>query len=506
MQEITDNKTVQYGDETPIAAFSTAPGNSALTLIRCSGKNSIDLAASILSSDKIKTTPGSTVIHCWVISKEQITKNREQSAKHREQSAESKELEPQVRRIDEVLVSVFRAPKSYTGEDSLDICCHGGAVTGKAVMEALKKAGFRDALPGEFTFRAFMNGKLDLTQSESVMEIVSAKTEAGRRHSVTRLSGSLQKEINDLKQLLLQVLAGAEIFLDYSEDEISPAIDIAGAEESAGKLPDKDTALLVLSRLQKLSGSWQLERIYREGITVVIAGKPNAGKSSLFNSLLKEDRSIVTETPGTTRDWIEAWVSIDGIPIRLVDTAGLRESSDSVEKIGVERSYVLLQEADIILYLIDGEHGITDEDKNYIENNCSHSVNGTRRLFIWNKCDIAPLPQPFPAADCTPICVSAKTGEGLTELYAAITKTIHLQTTDTHELSVASLGTERQKKLVDSACAALEEALALTERDEPLDLIAPMLREAVSLLGEITGEVSTADILEEMFGRFCVGK
>jgi len=496
--------SIQYGDETPIAAFSTTPGNSALTLIRCSGKGSIDLAASILSSDKIKDTPGNTVIHCWVI---------------------NKELEPQVRRIDEVLVSVFRGPKSYTGEDSIDICCHGGVVTGKAVMAALKKAGFRDALPGEFTFRAFMNGKLDLTQSESVMEIVSAKTEAGRRHSVTRLSGSLQKEIHDLKQLLVQVLASAEIFLDYSEDEISPAMD--NADEAAEKLPNKDIALSVLSRLQKLSASWQIERIYQEGITVVIAGKPNAGKSSLFNAILKEDRSIVTEIPGTTRDWIEAWVSIDGIPIRLIDTAGLRESSDSIEKIGVERSYTLIREADIILYLIDGEQGLTGEDNDYIEKNCSHNVNGAieprtcepkarssqvlnslvRHLFIWNKCDIAPLPRQFLASSLSPICVSAKTGEGLTELYASISEAIRKQVkADSFDSSEAALGTERQKKLVDSACAALEEALALTERDEPLDLIAPMIREAVNFLGEITGEVSTADILEEMFGRFCVGK
>ena len=469
---------IMYGGEDPIAAFATTPGNSALTLIRCSGKGSIDLASSIIASEKIKNTPGNTVIHGWIVNNEQ--------------------------RIDEVLVSVFRAPKSYTGEDSLDICCHGGAAAGKAVMTALKKAGFRDALPGEFTFRAFMNGKLDLTRSESVMELVSAKTEAGRRHAVTRLSGSLQNEINEIKQLLVQVLAGAEIYLDYSEDEISPAMN---ADETAGKLPNKDIALSALSRLKKLSASWQLERVYQEGITVVIAGKPNAGKSSLFNALLKEDRSIVTETPGTTRDWIEAWVSIEGIPVRLIDTAGLRDTDNFIEKIGVERSRTLLEEADIVLYLIDGdagsrETGITEEIAG-IENS-----SGSKYLTIWNKCDISPLPQPFPAADCTPVCVSAMTGEGLTELSAAIIEMIYKQTkTDVQaENQTAALGTERQKILVESACAALEEALALTEADEALDLIAPMLREAVNTLGEITGEVSTADILEEMFGRFCVGK
>ena len=489
---------ITYGDETPIAAFATTPGNSALTLIRCSGKGSIDLASSVFTPEKIKNAMGNSVIHGWITDKEQ--------------------------RIDEVLVSVFRAPKSYTGEDSFDICCHGGAVMGKAVMAALKNAGFRDALPGEFTFRAFMNGKLDLTRSESVMELVSAKTETSRRHAVMRLSGSLQNEIDELKQQLVQVLTGAEIFLDYSEDEISVGIhadgmDAADADEAAGRLPNKEIALNVLSRLKKLSASWQLERIYQEGVTIVIAGRPNAGKSSLFNSLLKEDRSIVTETPGTTRDWIEAWVSIKGIPIRLVDTAGLRESSDSVEKIGVERSRKLLQEADIVLYLIDGacagswESGIWDEIADIKSVSKNKSV-----LVLWSKCDLAPLPQQLSIADNAPIHVSAKTGSGIPELYTAITSAINKQAADQHlqDLSgvmftdnpadSASLGTERQKALVDSACAMLEEALALTERNEPLDLIAPLLREAVNALGEITGEVSTADILEEMFGRFCVGK
>jgi len=459
-----------YGDESPIAAFATNPGSGALTLIRCSGKGSIEIISSIFSQQLINVQPN-TVIHGW------ITADNE--------------------KIDEVLISIFRAPKSYTGEDSFDISCHGGVSAGKAVMAALKTAGFREALPGEFTFRAFMNGKIDLTKSESVMEIVCAKTDASRRHAVSRLSGALQKEINEIKNLLVQVLASAEIYLDYSEDEVSAE----DADEIAGNLPNKDIALQSLNRLKKLSHSWQLERIYQEGITLVIAGPPNAGKSSLFNLLLREDRSIVTEIPGTTRDWIEAFVSIEGIPIRLIDTAGLRDADDSVEKIGVERSRKILQEADFVLYLIDEK-----EIK-------QRAVNDTNReipyLYIWNKCDIVPLPQPFPVENIKPISVSAKTGEGLSELYSAIISRISQQIAffdDTSSAAYASLGTERQKKLVDAACSALEEALTLTESNNPLDLIAPLLREAVNSLGEITGEVSTADILEEMFSKFCVGK
>jgi len=465
----SNSNNANYGDDSPIVAFATTLGNSALTLIRCSGKGSIELASSIFSSP-LMSVQGNTVIHGWIVS----NKNE---------------------KIDDVLVSVFRAPKSYTGQDSLDICCHGGITAGKAVMAVLKSAGFRDALPGEFTFRAFMNGKLDLTKAESVMELVSAKTETSHRHAVSRLSGSLHNEIDNIKKLLVDVLAAVEIYLDYSEDEIS-----ADAEEAEGKLPKKDTALEALTRLKKLSASWQLERIFQEGITVVIAGCPNSGKSSLFNALLKEDRSIVTEIPGTTRDWIEAWVSIEGIPLRLIDTAGLREAADSVEKIGVERSRKLLEESDIVLYLIDGARGLTDEDKDF-------KANISRYILVWNKCDIAPLPQLLQISGQAPISVSAKTGEGLVELHAAITSAAGIKDLQLNDdSSSATLGTIRQKILVDTACSSLEEALSLSDNDEPLDLIAPLIKDAVNSLGEITGEVSTADLLEKMFSNFCVGK
>jgi len=474
-----------YGDESPIAAFATAPGNSALTLIRCSGKDSIELVSSVFSAD-LKKAEGNTIVYGWIL------KNENGEAE----------------KIDEVLVSVFRAPKSYSGEDSADICCHGGFSAGFAVMDVLKNAGFNEALPGEFTFRAFMNGKLDLTKSESVMELVSARTETGRRHAVMRLSGSLQNEINEIKNKLVQVLAGAEIFLDYSDDEVS-----ADEDEAEGKLPNLNLAVEAHERLKKLSASWQIERVYQEGITIVIAGRPNAGKSSLFNALLKEDRSIVTEIPGTTRDWIEAWVSIEGIPVRLIDTAGLRDCGDSVEVIGIERSRKLLEEADIVLYLIDGAlEEITGEDKIFINKN----ITDKRYIFIWNKSDRCQSPpnnmqniitNAKENPEMSLICVSAKTGDGLSQLYAAIISAVSRQTCfQVCESFAAAVGTERQKNLVDAACRALEEALALTVREEPLDLIAPLLRESVNQLGCITGEVSTADILEEMFAMFCVGK
>jgi tRNA modification GTPase len=308
-----------------------------------------------------------------------------------------------------------------------------------------------------------------------------------------------------------------EIFLDYSEDEVS-----ADSDEAEGVFAGHESTKEALTRLKKLAQSWQREKIYQEGILAVIAGRPNAGKSSLFNLLLKEERSIVTEIPGTTRDWIEAWVSMGGIPIRLADTAGLRgsardqnsgagDSLDPVEKIGVERSRALLQEAELVLYVIDGTIGIVAEDRVFIDEYKQGRATDKPLLILWNKADIAPpvnegaLSQAEGAGEGM-LCTSAKTGAGMEELTSAIVKAIETRVNSDIEHDTASLGTIRQKNLVDDATAALEEALVLAERKEPLDLIAPALREAVNSLGEITGEVSTADILEEMFSRFCVGK
>jgi tRNA modification GTPase len=370
-------------------------------------------------------------------------------------------------------------------------------------METLRKAGFRDSLPGEFTFRAFMNGKLDLTRAESVMELVSAKTGAGRGRAVNRLSGALEAEIRKLRDLLVQVLAETELRLDYSEDEGD-----AGGEG----LPDRSLAEEVLEGLRVLAASYRMERLYQEGALGVIAGRPNAGKSSLFNRLVKEDRSIVTDIPGTTRDWIEAWISLEGIPLRLVDTAGLRDSPDEVERIGAARSRELLAAADLVLYVIDGCTGFTGEDRRFLETLSGPSA--PLLLLLWNKADAAPPPAEGtvflePGTPPSPVlAISAKTGDGTGALCAAMTVLLESrnggETPD--ENRTPGIASARQKQLVDSAAAAVKEALDLADRGEPLDLIAPLLREGVNALGEITGEVSTADILEAIFSRFCVGK
>jgi tRNA modification GTPase len=365
-----------------------------------------------------------------------------------------------------------------------------------------------------------MNGKLDLTRSESVMELVKARTDEARDHAIARLAGRLREEITAIKGQLVETLAETELHLDYDETEISLPGERSGAPFGDGSqpgspnggLPGRDRAEAALGKLRALAGTWGRERLYQEGALAVIAGRPNAGKSSLFNALLGEDRSIVTEIPGTTRDWIEAVVSIGGIPLRLADTAGLREEGepdspgpDRVERIGVQKSRELLERADLALYLIDGARGPDSADLAFLR---SCTGKSPQVLVLWNKADMAPLPEPWALPIPAPLPLSAKTGQGLAELCGAMAGALE-RGTEAPEQGTSletGLGTGRQKELVDRSAAALEEALDLADRGEALDLIAPCLREAVNALGEITGEVSTAEILETIFSKFCVGK
>lgn len=493
-----------YGSNDPIAAHATPQAESALAVIRSSGPGCIDLMESLFSRPKaLREAPGNTIIHGWI------------------QNSRGE-------KIDEVLLSVFRNPRSYTGEDAVDISCHGGIAAARAVMQCLLDGGFRQALPGEFTFRAFMNGKLDLTRSESVIELVEAKTDESRRHALDRLSGALEAEIRAIKEDLVHALAATELFLDYSEDdgvagiaEDGRALDSERTEpvpitaaEAAGLMPDRLRVAQALGALEILADSYRIEKLYRDGALAAIAGRPNAGKSSLFNRLIREERSIVTDIPGTTRDYIEAWISLEGIPVRLVDTAGLRHAEDPIEQIGVERTKGVLQNADLILYLVDGSLGFHEEDKKLLDEYKQPELWKGQRvppvLAVWNKADVAPLVAQEETNSLPPLlAVSAKTGSGISELARAMKNV--LGGTDSASGSLqgkitVGIASERQKALVDRAITALREALGLADQRAPLDLIAPALREAVEALGEITGEVSTAEILETMFSRFCVGK
>ena len=491
-----------YGDTCPIA-IQAAQGS--IALIRICGQGSLESLAQIFSRPQaLLNAAGNTVVYGWI---------RDFSS--------SPHISPPAL-IDQVLISVYRAPRSYTGEDGADISCHGGSAAVKAVLEALRKAGFQDALPGEFTFRSFINGKMDLTQSESVMELVSAKSKHGLEHAVKRLSGTLEREIHVIRDKLLEILSALELYLVYPEEEIEEIEEIDEHDRKQEHMPQREEAEDILRKLQSLAVSYRRERLYQEGVLAVIAGRPNAGKSSLFNVLLSEDRSIVTEKPGTTRDWIEAALTIEGIPVRLADTAGIRsvllpcESQTSVmdeaEIQGIQRSRDLIEQANIILYTVDACEGLNIEDQTFLK---EYTQSRDRLLvLVWNKVDLEDtLPESIP---CLPekseffsfIPVSCKTGIGIGELCSSIASLIIENTAKDSDLGEvrAGLGTERQKDLTEKAALLLEEALLLADQKEPLDIIAPFLREALNTLGEITGEVSSADILDLMFSRFCLGK
>lgn len=461
----------KYNPDDPIAAIATALAPAALGIVRVSGKESITLVSKIFSRPKsLLNAQGNSIVYGWIVDG----------------------AEPQKSKIDEVLVSVFRSPKSFTGEDMCEISCHGGVSVVNAVFQTLLKNGFRQAEKGEFTFRAYINGKADLTKAEAVREIIDSKTTESWSHAADRLSGSLFKEIDSIKKLITDTLAAIEVDIEYPEDEET----IADSFEPA----DLENARL---RLSELVSSWKSEKIYQDGAKIVLAGKTNAGKSSLFNALLKEDRSIVSDIEGTTRDWIESWVSFDGIPARLFDTAGLRKTSDVIEAKGVELTQELASSADMVLYLVDSSKGITDEDKDFLAKNKT-----IPQILVLNKTDLAQnnIEESVPETmqEFT-VKISAKKSEGIGALTALVKKIILKDTAQGSEKT--GLGSQRQKECVIQALERVEHALEIA-RDETygLDAVVQDLEDSLDSLGEVTGEVTPDDVLGSIFAHFCVGK
>ena len=455
-----------YTPEEPIAAIATALAPSALAIIRISGKNCIELLSKVFSRPKtLNQAEGNSIIYGWIVDSE---------------NPQGKQ------KIDEVLVSVFRAPRSYTGEEMAEISCHGGVSPVTAIFNLLLKNGFRTALPGEFTFRAFINGKTDLTKSEAVKEIIDSKTDTSRSLAAGRLSGNLYNEIQSIKEKIISTIASIEVELEYPEDEenFSDSFDSTLLEQA------KDS-------LTELSKSWQSQKLYQDGARIILCGKTNAGKSSLFNALLKEERAIVSDIEGTTRDWIESWVSFDGIPARLFDTAGLRITDDVIEQRGVEMTKDLTQDADIILYLVDSTKSEAQEDIDFI-----NSFNGKIPVIkVLNKIDVL---QDSSLLDENSVKISAKTGLGISDLIKAVKNTLVKSTKS--ERTQAGLGSERQKQAVDEALDSVNHALEVSCADFTMDAVVQDLEDALSFLSEITGETTPDDILGNIFANFCVGK
>jgi len=488
----------QYTPEEAISSIATALAPAALGIVRVSGKNSIELVSKVFSRPQaLLEAPGNTIVYGWIIDKggESLPLARSSLL------ATPSNGEPAPRnapgKIDEVMCAVYRAPKSYTGEDMVEIFCHGGPAVVTAVQNLMLRSGFRQANRGEYTFRAYINGKTDLTKAEAVREIIDSHTDDSRSHAAGRLAGNLYKEIDSIKELIVKTLASIEVEIEYPEDEetISDTFDKADLEEAC-------------RRLQSLVNSWKGEKLYQDGARLVLAGRTNAGKSSLFNAILKEERAIVSDIEGTTRDWLESWASINGIPVRLFDTAGLRQTKDVIEAKGVEISRSLVHDADLLLYLVDSSQGLNDEDKDFLAE-CPVPC-----ILVWNKCDKASSDKPqkdknLSLSDLTrqsllQCRLSAKTGQGMSDLFSQI-QTV-LTSGLTTERTQAGLGSARQKEGVAEALERVKHALATASDDYSLDAVVQDLEDSLDSLSEVTGTVTPDDVLGTIFANFCVGK
>ncbi len=396
--------------------------------------------------------------------------------------------------VDEVLVGYMKAPHTYTREDIVEINCHGGIVPTKKILELVLGAGARLARPGEFSLRAFLNGRIDLAQAESIVDVIRAQTEAGLKLAVAQLNGNLSRKISDLQEKLLGLLARVEANIDFPEDDLEDST----SEELVHISED------LLQRIKNLIKGAQAGKIYREGIRTIIIGRPNVGKSSLLNALLRENRAIVTDIPGTTRDIIEEIINIRGIPLKIIDTAGLHETENIIEKIGMEKTREMIGRADLVLVVLDAGRGLAEEDLDIIS-----YVGDKKAVFLINKDDLAEKKivvknmDDF-AAGRPVLRISAKDGTGLDELEEKIFEMVmggHLSGTD--EVLVANT---RHKQALETAARHLEEAVTEIKRSVPVDVVAIDIRAAWEALGEITGSAVTEDLLNRIFADFCVGK
>ena len=395
--------------------------------------------------------------------------------------------------IDEVLVSYFKAPKSYTAENMCEINSHGGNIIVKKILELCLKNGAILAEPGEFTKRAFLNGRIDLAQAESVIDVINAKSEKEAQAGIKQLEGGLSKEIATIKQEIMDVMVNIEVSIDYPEYDVEDVTnqEILSMLESVG------------SKLSKLEKSFDNGKLIKKGIKTAIIGKPNAGKSSLLNRILKEDRAIVTEFEGTTRDTIEEFVNINGIPLKLIDTAGIRNAKDEVEKIGIHKSKEIAKEADLIIAIFDSSKELSKEDKEILE-----IIKGKKAIILLNKIDLTKEIQKddpiFKNLTDSVIEISALNNVGIDKLYEEITKLFELNEIQLdNELVITNI---RHKNLIAKAMESVEKAKHTLEEKMPIDIVAVYIKEILEDLGTITGEFVTEDIINEIFSKFCLGK
>ena len=395
--------------------------------------------------------------------------------------------------IDEVLVSYFKEPMSYTTENMCEINSHGGNIVMKKILELCLKNGAQLAEPGEFTKRAFLNGRIDLTQAESVIDVINAKSEKEVQAGIKQLEGGLSKEISTIKQEILDVMVNIEVAIDYPEYDVEEVTN----NEIMNMLNS------VEMKLNKLEKSFDNGKILKEGIKTAIIGKPNAGKSSLLNRILKEDRAIVTEFEGTTRDTIEEFVNINGIPLKLIDTAGIRNAKDEVEKIGIHKSKEIAKNADLIIAIFDASKPLSKEDKEILE-----IIKGKKVIILLNKIDLQQKlhkeDKEFREVTDSIIEISALNNIGIDDVYAEITKLFEINEINLdNDLVITNI---RHKNLIHQAIESIKKTKETIQEKMPIDIIAVYIKEILEDLGNITGEFVTEDIINEIFSKFCLGK
>jgi tRNA modification GTPase len=454
-----------------ICAVATPIGEGGVAIIRISGENALNIASRIFLSKNnydVKNMQTYTMKYGNII------------------DLESKEI------VDEVILSYMKSPNSYTGENVVEVNCHGGVVSTNSVLNQIVRAGARIAEPGEFTKRAFLNGRIDLSQAEAVMDIITAKTELSMKSAMLQRNGALSREITELRKYLLNVLALIEYSVDFTEDDEDIIDDnlINQIKEGIDK---------TILKVKNLLSNADEGKIIREGLNIVIVGKPNVGKSSLLNALLKEKRAIVTDVPGTTRDVIEEYINLDGIPVRITDTAGIRDTDDIVEKIGVEKSKEKIEEADLIILMLDISRDIDEEDKAIID-----KIKDRKYIVLLNKIDLDMKASEEIINNLNnKINISAKTGIGIDDLKIEIKNLFFNGEINSESLIISNT---RHKQALYRTLENCDTALSRINANEYLDLISIYITAAMKALGEITGDELEEDLLNKIFSEFCVGK
>ncbi len=450
-----------FRDDT-IAAIATPPGRGGIGVVRISGPGSLEIANRIFQSQ----------------SRASINPNRAQFGHLFDPAAGEQ--------IDEIVLTFFKAPRSYTGEDTIELSCHGSPVVLRRALEAIIACGARIAEPGEFTFRAFFNRRIDLAQAQAVSDLINAQTEYQARVASRQLGGALSQRLAPTKQSLIDIVVQLESSVEFVEDDIST--------ETISLLLKKLNE--AIAEMTEIAASFSFGRFIREGFDLAIVGRPNVGKSSVFNRLTGSDRAIVTPVPGTTRDALYESASIGGVPVRLIDTAGIRETSDLVETIGIQRSRAAIADADITLLVLNASEALTEDDRRLLA-----EVPVERRIVALNKID---LPCEMNSSVIEAIHISAFTGSGFDQLTTAMLE--RLSGDGASERDDTMITDARQHEAIRRAVERLEDARDLIVEGEFEEIILLPLRGALSLFGEVTGETLTEDILNEIFSTFCIGK